>query len=264
MTIVPQSDDKLLGQITNAVYGKTDQVPQGDDTPDLSKLKAEYNEWPMDKRFEINLEKNGTIRSLLIHSKVAETTDELNQWKFIVAQFQVSAKPLNLIESETDHTPEGGNNVYKVMESTFFGECETTYDISPISDRQSLPERAHLSSLQDDDRLFKIEKTKNLNNCVKHGSSYVESDSKSDSFLRTRIIISGDLNDYTIQSSYASSKEDDFTVIIEVTLESVDDPQIEQEDLVTETFINKVEDNDRSQVNVLQSNTGKCTKAIGE
>lgn len=115
LTISPQSDDLLNVQINNAVYGKTDDPFSGEHS-DLSKLKSDYNEWPLEKRFKINLE-NRLIRSLSVDPTM---TSELNQLKVIVTQFQVHTSPDNLTET-------GGKNVvYNVREPTVIGECETT------------------------------------------------------------------------------------------------------------------------------------------
>lgn len=134
-----------------------------------------------------------------------------------------------------------------------------------MSDFQSHPEWAQLSSLKDN--LVKIEKTKNLKNCAEHVNSNEQRESSLDesnlTAVPTTIIISGSPSDYTILSSYSGGTVGDFSVYIGVTLESVDDPQIKQENFVVENLINKVEDN-RSQDSVVQFSAGKCPRAYCE
>ncbi|XP_037037663.1 vitellogenin-1-like [Bradysia coprophila] len=191
LTIEPQSDSFLIGKISKAVYGKTNEPFPGDGA-DLSGIMPKYDEWKLNgQRFKIHFD-NGMIRSISVDSSL--TSNEMNQLKAIVSQLQINTKK-----------PE--NNVsYKVMEPSVFGNCETSYEISP------LPNYEHPALAREEEDLIQIEKTRN---CVD------EMKASRNPAARTRIVISGNLNEYTIQSVYSTSPAMGFFEHMGITLESV-------------------------------------------
>ncbi|XP_037037660.1 vitellogenin-1-like [Bradysia coprophila] len=223
LSIEPQSDSLLNGKISNAIYGKTNEPFPGDGT-DMSEMMQEFDEWKLNgQQFKIHLE-DGMIRSLSVDSSL--TSNEMNQLKAIVSQLQVNTKPENNLSS-SDEDPTTENNVsYKVMEPTVFGNCETSYDISPFPNYllRSHPALAHHKGVED---FIQIEKTRNLKNCMEHSlgktnlNSSDEMNASSNPAARTRIVISGDLNEFTIQSVYATSPAMGFFEHMGITLESV-------------------------------------------
>lgn len=222
-------------------------------------MMLEYNEWKLDKPFKIYLE-DGVIHSLSVDS--AMTSDQVNQLKVIVSQLQVDTRAHNLIKS-TVNAPEGNKALYNVMEPNVFGNCETRYNVTPLSNflHQSHP----VPRLKDEDEFIKIEKTRNSKNCVERSDAQNElkSDGSNLFSVVTHIILSGNLSDYTIQSSTASSNEGNFSDYIGVTLESVSDSAILQEHFVYENLIHTAEG--LSQVNpIIQSRAETCKKASGE
>lgn len=226
LTIVPWSNNLLIGKISNAFYGKTTRPFPGDGS-DLIEIMSEYDEMKLVKQFKIHLE-DGVIRSLSVDP--SWTSNEINRLKAIVSQLQVITKPeQNLFGSdEKDVSTEGSNVSYKVMEPTVFGNCETSYDISPLPN-YLLQSHPGLTPFQEGKDVIQIEKTRNLRNCGERSQSENNLKSSGERYssrnpaARTRIVISGDLNEYTIQSVYATSPARDFYEHIGLTLESVND-----------------------------------------
>jgi hypothetical protein len=165
LSIYPQSDDLLIGQISEAKYSKIDQQFPIENF-DLNDRDLTYNEWPLNKQFKIHLE-NGLIRSLSVDPSM--TNDQINQLKAIVSQFQVDTKAQNLVPSGDNNLPDRNSNnaFYKTMEPTVTGKCETIYDISAIPEYlvQAQQKWVPLPKLKKDGELIKIVKTRNFNNC---------------------------------------------------------------------------------------------------
>ncbi|KAG4068824.1 hypothetical protein HA402_004972 [Bradysia odoriphaga] len=207
LTIEPQSDSLLIGKIGNAIYGKTNEAFPGDGS-DLSRIIPEYDEWKLNgQQFKIHLE-DGMIRSISVNSSL--TSIEINQLKAIVSQLQINT-----------NKPE--NNVsYKVMEPSVFGNCETSYDIS------TLPNYEHPALAKGVEDFIQIEKTRNCVDQMKVSSNPA---------ARSRIVISGDLNEYTIQSVYATSPAMDFFEHLGITLESVRESENFGEMLLEDTSL---------------------------
>lgn len=181
LTIVPQRDNLLIGKISNAIYGNTNAPFPGDGS-DLNGIMPKYDEWKLNgQQFKINLVQDH-ITSLSVDPSL--TSNEINQLRAIVSQLQVSTSP---------------KSSYKIMEPTIFGMCQTAYDISPLS--------SYSHPAQGVENLIQIEKTRNCGD--------------STPAARTRIVISGDLNEYTIQSVYATSAAADSYEHIGITIESV-------------------------------------------
>lgn len=279
LSIYPESDDLLIGQISQAEYAEVDQKfpEENSDFNDLA-----YNEWtlnePLNKPFKIHLE-NSAIRSLSVDSRMSN--HHINQLKFIVSQFQVDTNAQNEIQSEDNHLPEEDSNnaYYKTMEPTVSGNCETIYDISALPDYlvQTHPDWVPLPELREEGEFIKIIKTKNFNNCNER-SGYLDNNDESTNKmdfkprtsenekdlsgpLVTRIIISGDLRTYTIQSSVTTSKRGSSYDYVNLTLESVEQstirPKFRSENLVNIgnlLFTNDFPESGRPMIDLQNSN----------
>lgn len=234
LTIRPQSDVLLIGQITQAGFTEIDEQDEHDSQDsNMSEKSASLNDVAVNQQFKINL-KNGVIDSLSVDRSM--TTHQINQLKFIVSQFQVDTKAQNVMQSENNHLPDANTNsaFYTTMEPTVTGECETTYDISRLPEylayakRESIP----LPELPGETDVFEIVKNKNYNNCNERGRYLLDlagqkddtnrMESDPDVTLNTDILITGTLDNYTIQSSITTNKVAGVKEYIYLTLESLD------------------------------------------
>lgn len=242
LTIRPQSDDLLIGQITQAEYGKVNQKLYGEWISNLEDRKLEN--WPLDKPFKIHLE-NGVIRSLSVDDSM--TNYEINQLKVIVSQFQVDTNAQNKIDFSDNQLPgtDTTNAFYKTMEPIVTGNCETDYEISLIPDYllRSNPEWIPLPELSGTGQIIEIVKTRSYSNCHETSDYLLDiagrNDFKTNGYRKNdlhlnenrRIVISGDLKAYTIQSSVTfntvingrDNNSPPLTDYINVTLQSVEE-----------------------------------------
>lgn len=162
------------------------------------------------------------------------TNHQINQLKVIVSQFQVDTNAENKIEDENNVLPEEDSNnaFYKTMEPTWTGNCETHYDISPLPDYLT---RDTVSELNGEEQFMQIVKTRNNNNCYERSGyfynitgHYRRLDDQFPLSEISRIIISGSLKNYTIQSSITTNKVNgspdlhDLYDYVNITLESVE------------------------------------------
>lgn len=236
LSIRPQSDVLLIGQITQADFGKVTDIQSGLDNRNLDNT-------PLKRPFKIHLE-NGVIRSLSVDDSL--TNYEINQLKVIVSQFQVDTNGQNQILSSGNDLTEKVHNTafFKTMEPLVTGNCETIYEISPIPEYliQTHPEWVPLSELKGTGEFIQIVKSRNYGNCHETSEYLFELAGRKDlrakgrkgnHFYITedrRIILSGSLENYAIQSSVSVSKvlfsHDNsaaLTYYVNVTLESVVD-----------------------------------------
>lgn len=217
LSIRPQSYDILIGQITRAEYGKVNEQLIEEWNSYLDNRKLE--DWPLNKPFKINLE-NGVIRSLSVDNSM--TNYEINQLKVIVSQFQLDTNGQNQLQFKGNQLPQ--NNIpygfYRTMEPLVTGNCETVYDISPIPEYliRSHPEWVPLPELNGAKEFIQIVKSRSYNNC--HETSGYLLDIAGRREFNTmgmgqnelhltenrRIVISGSLASYTIQSSETVNK----------------------------------------------------------
>lgn len=213
-----QSEDVLVGKLEFAEYAEVNGELSNGWEPEIPKENLTYKPMKMSSEpFEIRLS-NGTIHSIAVDKSMTNT--ELNHLKGILSQLQVDLRGRNLIKSKYNQLPkyESEKNkesqpLYKVMEPTVTGKCETTYDIVKLPDYlvRSYPEYKSTDSLE-------IIKTKDYSNCEekmgyhfgisgsndwKVGTSSMGTLSKSG---LSRIIITGNYKDYTIRSSSTTNR----------------------------------------------------------
>ncbi|KAJ6643440.1 Vitellogenin-A1 [Pseudolycoriella hygida] len=279
LSIYPQSDVLLIGKINQAKYGITDGQFLSQDDLDLSDVDMP-NELSLNKLFAIHLE-NAVIRSISVDRSMSKK--EIKQLSAIISQLQVDTNAQNLLQSKDNHLPVRGSNnaFYKTMEPDATGNCETHYDISILSDYliDAHPKWIPLPKLKGQGDFIKIEKTRNFNNCkerndflaaYKGRQNDFQSNSNSDEINAqrnthersaeqrtsginsrilspaTRVVISGNLQSYVIQSSATFGKNGDSDDYLEVTLESVQEvqnrPIVSQERLINVGNLAKVFD----------------------
>lgn len=224
LTIHPVSKDVLLGKLKNVQYREWhDSLPNGP----TQQPESEHSYQPMEvntKPFEIRMNQ-GAIHSIAVDKDM--TNVELNQLKSILSQLQVDIQPRNWLSTARSHLPENNYNedndsqaLYKVMEPTITGKCETVYDISrvPMYLAQTYTESNSEIPMEKDDYFYEVFKSKNYTNCEqrmgyhfginglndwKPNTNNMGSLSKS---AVSRIVLSGSFKKFTIRSSVTTNR----------------------------------------------------------
>lgn len=225
LIIHPFSKDVLIGKVQNGEHSEWhDSLPEGP-AKYMPDNKQSYQPMEMNsKPFEIRLNE-GAIHSIAVDKDM--TNVELNQLKSILSQLQVDIQGRNVMKSQRNHLSQNNDNndngsqaLYKVMEPTVTGKCESFYDISrvPLYLAQAYPEYNSNVQLQQGEHFYEVYKTKNYTNCEQrlgyhfgiHGmnnwkpnTNFMGSLTKS---AVSRIIISGSLDQFTIRSSVSTNR----------------------------------------------------------
>lgn len=225
LIVAPLSKDVLVGKLQNGQHSEWhDALPDGP-VNHLPEDKLSYQPMEMNsKPFEIRLNQ-GAIHSIAVDKEM--TNVELNQLKSILSQLQVDIQARNDMESPRHHLPQNNYNedkgsqaLYKVMEPTVTGKCESFYDISRVPSylAQSLPEYNSEVQVQQGEHIYEVYKTKNYTNCEQrlgyhfgiHGmnewkpsANFMGSLSRS---AISRIIFSGSFDQFTIRSSVTTNR----------------------------------------------------------
>lgn len=263
LTIRPESNNALFGKLERVEYAQVHHELSGGWDEFIPENQLEFRPvQSSEKPFMVRL-RNGAIHSIAVDKSM--TNNDINQLKAAISQLQLDTRAQNVIKCKHNQFPEDGDNtqaVYKVMEPTVTGKCETLYDISPLPEYliQSRPEWAPLPELQGKGMHYKIVKTKNYDNCEQRlgyhfglsGANDWEAntnqmgDAVSKSAV-SNVIVSGQLDRYTIQSSVTINKvvakpgqndQKNAQVVgsVNLTLESVQDvqdrPQVEVNQLI--------------------------------
>lgn len=165
--IRPQADNVLIGKLMKPEFAEVHQELNNGWDMDLSGQKLAYHQMPMSQKpFEVRL-KNGAIRSLAVDRTM--TNEQINMLKAIISPLQADTKAQNEIRCKHNQMPEehGNNGVYKTMEPTVTGECETLYDISPLPEYLTQTHRdwVPMPQLKGNGEFIDIVKTKNFSNC---------------------------------------------------------------------------------------------------
>lgn len=223
VTIRPLSSDVLIGKVTNGAWADYhDEYSPDDTTRDFEKkLRFETFEDLNTKEFEIRLRKD-VIHSIAVDKRMTNT--QLNQLKGILSQLQVDLAAENVIKCSRNQLPDRSENnqaVYKVMEPTVTGKCETLYDISPLPEyiAQSYAEYNYTSSSRRmDEPFFEVTKTRNYSNCEQRLGYHFgisgandwkpNTNSMGDLFKSavSRVVASGTYDKYTIFSSRTTNR----------------------------------------------------------
>lgn len=167
LTVQKQSDNVLIGKLSRPEYAEINgDMPGGWDSF-VQEKQLNYKKMALtEKPFAIKL-KNGAIKSLIVDGSISN--EEANQLKAIVSQLQVDTQAENLINCKYNQLPEHeqSNAVFKTMEDTVTGKCETLYDIATLPPYivQRHPEYVPMPQLKNSGEFIEIVKTKNFSNC---------------------------------------------------------------------------------------------------
>ncbi|XP_014261592.1 vitellogenin-1-like [Cimex lectularius] len=221
LTVQPKSENVITLQIGQAQYADVHANLTGGWSSYIPDNKLNYRQLPFsNKPFELHL-KNGVVDKMVVASSVA--TWELNMLKAIASQLQVDTQGEHLMKSKINQVPNKGDHmgVYKTMEDTVTGLCETIYDVSPLPEYvlQSRPYLAPLTHYRGDGQFIDIVKTMNYSNCdqrvayhfgISGLTDWEPASNQMGTFMsrssQTRVIVSGSLSHYTIQSSVTTNK----------------------------------------------------------
>lgn len=130
---------------------------------------------------------------------------------------------MRAVHSKLNSIPKSDENtgVYKVVEDTVEGECEVLYDVTPLPKYvlRRMPYLAPQPQLAGQGQFIEIMKTKNFTSCSQRPgyhfgltgmSDWEPTTNKMSNFLSrssvSRVILSGSLKSYTIQSSVTTNK----------------------------------------------------------
>lgn len=220
LIIRPLSTDlnsaSYVGKIQNAEYAEWNDVLPNGWNQDVPEEELHYKPMNMtSKPFEVHLS-YGAVHSISVDKSMTNT--ELNHLKGLISQLQVDTQHRNLMKSKhnvlfTDE--ETSQSIYKVMEPTVSGKCETLYDIVKLPKYilQTYPEYHSKVSYGKDDLFYEITKTKNYSHCEERMGYHFGISGSNDWKVNTntmgslsksgisRIIVAGNYTDYTIRSS---------------------------------------------------------------
>lgn len=216
LTIRPQSDKLLIGKLSESQYA---QVQQSSRRADSNMNGLRFNDIEMEQPFKIELE-NGMVKALHVDRRL--TNEMIVALRFVVKavmnQFHVDKDAQNKINENTA--------AFVVDEPTMFGDCETSYEITPLPQylAQSSRDLVPLPRAQNEGLYVDVFKSRDYSKCIQQITDRVPTYTE-----LSRTILSGSLNDYTVQSSFAimrtadrSSGKPETITHVNVTLESID------------------------------------------
>ncbi|XP_019887836.2 uncharacterized protein LOC105281428 [Ooceraea biroi] len=225
LVVQVKSPDVLRAKLIEPQYAQvhTQQGWSQDWYTQIPEHQVEFRELPMSgKPFEIHL-KHGTVRDMLVDQSVS--TWEVNMLKSIVSQLQVDVQGENAILTKYTQIPsdEQPYATFTAMEDSVGGNCEVLYDIMPFRISEfalhDKPDLVPLPQFRGDGNYFDIIKTKDYTKCAQQSEYHFGIDGKTHfgkwrtdptaSLLAksstSRVIISGTLKQFTIQSSVTTN-----------------------------------------------------------
>ncbi|XP_011879089.1 PREDICTED: uncharacterized protein LOC105568228 [Vollenhovia emeryi] len=217
VTVQVKSSDTLRAVVSNTQYAPVHKVlPEGWES-EITDL--EYQELSLSgKPFEIKLQ-NGVIRDVLIDQIVP--TWEVNLLKSIVSQMHIDTQGENRMVFRDTQLADNSQpyGTFKIMEDSVGGKCEVLYNITPLPETvlSDKPELVPLPNLRKDGHHIDIIKTKNYSRCeqrMAYHSGIVgkmnwkpgSNDGPLSRSSTSRIVISGNLKRFTIQSSMTTNE----------------------------------------------------------
>lgn len=223
LTVRPKHDGLLQAKLQNTQYAQVHAKLPGGWKSEIPESQLSFRPMQLaNKPFEIKL-KNGTVQELIVDKSIPNW--EANIIKSVISQIQVDVQGENMIKSRfnqpAEHQTSDISAEFKTMEDTVTGKCETLYDISELPEYlvQSQPELVPFPQFKADGDFIDVIKTRNYSNCDErivyhYGLSELEgfepAASNMGDFLTkssvSRIILSGNLKRYTIQSSVTTNK----------------------------------------------------------
>ncbi|XP_012139918.2 vitellogenin [Megachile rotundata] len=221
LTVQAKDTNTLIAKLWKGQYSRIHkELPEGWETR-ISDHMLEFRDLPItEKPFQIIL-KHGVIVDMIVDKDIP--TWEVNLLKSVVSQLQVDSQGENIIKSQNVQVPDDDEpyGSFKVMEDTVGGKCEVLYDITPLSDHMlhTKPELVPKPELKGDGQHIDIMKTKNFDKCAQRmsyhfgitgQSNWEPGANKNGKFLSkystSRIVISGNLKRFTIQTSVTTSQ----------------------------------------------------------
>ncbi|XP_037042453.1 vitellogenin-like [Bradysia coprophila] len=228
LTLRPEPDGVWFGMLSRPRYA---QFQTSRSHADLDMHNMNYNDLPMDQPFNIVL-RNGVVRALLINRKLNE--NQVNQLKFVVKAVMNQLQ----IDGNAQNRMDGDNAAYNVNELTMMGNCETVYEISPLPQYLSRSsDLVPLPRLQRQEQFIDVVKSRDYSRCNQRNQRRKSNPNPNANTVPpltltevSRIILSGSLSDYTVQSSVTTIKSLErlngpleTIAYVNITLESVDD-----------------------------------------
>ncbi|XP_017797232.1 PREDICTED: vitellogenin-like [Habropoda laboriosa] len=221
LTVHAKDQRTLTAKLSKCQYARVhNSLPEGWESH-ISDQMLDLQDLPLSGRpFEIRL-KHGVIKEVLVERDIP--TWEVNMLKSVISQLQVDSQGENVVKSKdvqvpNDQEPYGS---FRVMEDSVGGKCEVLYDVTPLTDRElhMKPELVPVPQLKGDGQHIDIMKTKNFKKCdqrmnyhfgISGSNNWEPGSNDNGKFLSksstSRVIISGDLKTFTIQSSVTTSK----------------------------------------------------------
>lgn len=209
LTLQPLSDNVLIGQFTSAELAEL----TSENSENYSEaVGSNFKNLPLSRPFKIHLQ-DGVIESLAVDDSLPAF--EVNQLIKIISQFRVDTHGTN-VNSRNEN-----NAFYKTTESVGNKCCETIYDISPIPDYliKSHPEWIPSPEVNENGgAIVEILKFRDTTNCVRKSNlldvaTFIEELGKESTrgndltvFESQRMVVSGSLERFTVQSSFAVTK----------------------------------------------------------
>lgn len=219
--VSPRSDGKLQAWISESQYAQIhSQLPDGWNS-EIPESQLSYKQLGLSKKpFQI-ISQNGLIKSLVVEKDVSNW--EANVIKSILSQFQLDLQGRRAVDSHASTLPSDENmeGVFQTMEDTITGETETNYDIHRLPEYlvESQPWLVPQKQLQAHGKLYEVLKSKNYTTnralpAYQYGFGEVEegkpTGNRMGDFLTrsaiSRVILTGQLSKYTIQSSQTVNK----------------------------------------------------------
>lgn len=209
----------LVGYVSDAHYASVFKSLPDDFNSPIS--DAKYKPVPFKgEPFQIVI-KNDVVVDFIVDYSIPSW--EANMLKGIVSQIQIDTQRRNLMLSTINQLPVDWRSsaVYKTMEDTVTGVYETLYEINPLPEYsfQMEPYLKPVVKVKGDGDIIEIVKTKNFSNAAEESGYYYGlgdmgntrplSNKLGDLMSRdsiSRIIITGNLKHYTIQSSVTTNK----------------------------------------------------------
>ncbi|KAK9500937.1 hypothetical protein O3M35_002098 [Rhynocoris fuscipes] len=221
LQVKPKTDDVISLQIQQLQQAEVHANLSNGWSTYLKDNEVNYKPLPISESpFELHL-KNGVVDKMIVDKQLP--TWEVNILKAIASQLQVDTQAENIKGSKLNQVPSDGQvmGVYKTIEDTITGESETIYDISPLPEYvlQTRPELAPLQHLRGEGQFIDIIKTKNYSNSEQRMAyhfgitgltDWEPASNQMGTFLSrssiSRIILSGTMKNYIIQSSVTTNK----------------------------------------------------------
>lgn len=221
ITVQRRDSDTLRAKVSKSQYAHVHKLFEHGRDTEIPDPMLELQDMPMSgKPFDIKM-RHGVITDLITERDVS--TWEVNILKGIISQFQVDSLGENAMKSKGTQPPSDKEPfaMFRSMEDSVGGKCETTYDITPLSESVLVrqPELVPMPHLKEDQWHMEIIKNRNYSKCSQRvdyhfgltGKIKMEAGANANGNFLTRssmsrVIVSGNLKRFTIQSSVTENK----------------------------------------------------------